>query len=47
MTKKKSVGRPSLYDEPTKRKTFVIPISKHKQVEIMVKSFLKSCEKIY
>lgn len=38
-------GRPNLYNEPTKNKTFVIPISKFKQITDMVKAFLKSCEK--
>lgn len=42
--KKKGRGRPQLYGEPTKKKTFVLPISKEKQVEAMVKAFCKSCE---
>jgi hypothetical protein len=42
--KKRKAGRPSLYGEPTKKKTFVLPISKEKQVEAMVKAFCKSCE---
>jgi len=42
--KKKGRGRPALYGEPTKKKTFVLPISKESQVEAMVKAFLKSCE---
>lgn len=42
--KKRGRGRPMLYNEPTKKKTFVIPISKQEQVEAMVKAFLKSCE---
>lgn len=37
-------GRPSLYGEPTKKKTFVLPISKEKQVGDMVRAFCKSCE---
>jgi hypothetical protein len=44
MTKKRSVGRPALYNEPTIRKTFVIPESKAEQVKSMIKAFLKSCE---
>ena len=41
---KRGRGRPMLYNEPTKKKTFVLPISKEKQVEDMVKAFCKSCE---
>ncbi len=42
--KKRGRGRPALYGEPTKKKTFVIPLSKETQVEAMIKAFLKSCE---
>jgi hypothetical protein len=42
---KRGVGRPALYNEPTIRKTFVIPKSKADQVKAMIKAFLKSCEK--
>jgi len=41
---KKRRGRPNLYDEPTMKKTFVLPISKMKQVNDMIKAFCKSCE---
>lgn len=42
--KKRGKGRPMLYNEPTKKKTFAIPISKHDEVTRMVKAYLKSCE---
>lgn len=42
--KKRGRGRPALYGEPTKKKTFVIPLSKETQTEAMIKAFLKSCE---
>ena len=42
--KKRGKGRPKLYGELTKKKTFVLPISKEKQVEAMIKAFCKSCE---
>jgi len=44
MENKKSVGRPSLYGEPTKKKTFVIPISQINQSEALVKGFLNRIE---
>lgn len=44
MADKKSVGRPSLYGEPTKKKTFVIPISQINQSEALVKGFLNRIE---
>lgn len=44
MEEKKKVGRKMLYNEPTKKKTFAIPISKHDEVTRMVKAYLKSCE---
>ena len=44
MENKKSVGRPSLYGEPTKKKTFVIPISQINQSEAIVKGFLNRIE---
>lgn len=44
MTDKKNVGRPSLYGEPTKKKTFVIPLSQINQSEALVKGFLNRIE---
>ena len=43
---KRKAGRPALYNEPTIRKTFVIPKSKADQVYAMVRAFLKSCENV-